>query len=239
MTVYVAQWTDFESARPWQSRCNDAELDMGMAITPEASDIAAREFDIVLRDGSTLHVRPVRPDDEPKLRVFFRSLSDESRWFRFFGGGGEHFLTEAARRSAFVDDGTFSLIATAESAGDIIGQALYVPTGDDHAEIALAVADAYQGRGLGTIFLGHLAAAARTPKLTAAASRRAMRRARRPRRPTARSPNGRESAQPYGRQLCIGDAASHMSRDPALAEVSKSDLRPMRLTCGAHTATLG
>jgi acetate---CoA ligase (ADP-forming) len=129
-------------------------------MTPETSDIAAREADIVLRDGSTLHVRPVRSDDVPALRAFFRGLSEESRWFRFFGGGGEHFLSDAARRSAAIDNGTFSLVATAGPAADIVGQALYVPTRADHAEIALAVADAYQGRGLGTIFLAHLAEAA-------------------------------------------------------------------------------
>jgi len=129
-------------------------------VTVQATEPSAREADIVLRDGSTLHVRPVRPDDEPALRAFFRGLSDESRWFRFFGGGGEHFIAEAARHSAVPDNGTFSLIATAGSAGDIVGQALYVPTRGDHAEIALAVADTYQGRGLGTIFLGHLAEAA-------------------------------------------------------------------------------
>lgn len=129
-------------------------------MTSIADEIPAREADIVLRDGSTLHVRPVRPNDVPALRAFFRRLSDESRWFRFFGGGGEHSLTEAARRSAAIDDGTFSLVATAGSAADIVGQALYIPTQADHAEIALAVADAYQGRGLGTIFLAHLAEAA-------------------------------------------------------------------------------
>jgi acetyl coenzyme A synthetase (ADP forming)-like protein len=121
---------------------------------------ALREADIVLRDGSTLHVRPVRADDEPGLRAFFRGLSDSSRWFRFFGGSGEHFLIDAARRSAVVDDGAFGLVATAGAAADIVGHAIYVPTRDDHAEVALAVADAYQGRGVGTLFLAHLAGTA-------------------------------------------------------------------------------
>ena len=71
------------------------------------SDLPAREADIVLRDGSTLHVRPVRAGDEQALQAFFRNLSDDSRWFRFFGGSGEHFLADAARRFATVDGGTF------------------------------------------------------------------------------------------------------------------------------------
>ena len=55
------------------------------------------EADIVLRDGSTVHVRPATPEDEPRLRAFLASLSDESRWFRFFSAGVN---LDAAARSA-------------------------------------------------------------------------------------------------------------------------------------------
>jgi hypothetical protein len=44
---------------------------------------AHREADVVLRDGSTLSVRPVRREDESRLRRFFDRLSEESRTFRF------------------------------------------------------------------------------------------------------------------------------------------------------------
>jgi len=121
---------------------------------------AARAADIVLRDGSTLHVRPVRPEDEPALRAFFGSLSEDSRWFRFFGGSGQSFLTDAARRFAAGNGGTVGLVATTGPAATIVGHAIYVPTGGDHAEIAIAVADAFHGKGLGTLFLAHLARAA-------------------------------------------------------------------------------
>jgi acetyl coenzyme A synthetase (ADP forming)-like protein len=122
------------------------------------SAAAAREADIVLRDGSTLHVRPVRAEDERALRTFLGALSEDSRWFRFFGGGGESFLADAARRFTAVDGDTFSLVAT--GGPGIVGHAIYVPTRADRAEIAIAVADAYHGRGLGTLFLAHLAGAA-------------------------------------------------------------------------------
>ncbi|MBI4390971.1 MAG: hypothetical protein HY575_03735, partial [candidate division NC10 bacterium] len=36
---------------------------------------AYREADVVLRDGSTVHLRPIRPDDEERLLSFFRTLS--------------------------------------------------------------------------------------------------------------------------------------------------------------------
>ncbi|MGH9880694.1 MAG: hypothetical protein ACRD6N_04600, partial [Pyrinomonadaceae bacterium] len=42
--------------------------------------LAHREGDVVLRDGSTVRVRVMRPDDEQSLFTLFKSLSDESRW---------------------------------------------------------------------------------------------------------------------------------------------------------------
>ena len=39
----------------------------------------------MLRDGSTVHVRPVRPDDAESIRAFLETLSPESIAFRFFG----------------------------------------------------------------------------------------------------------------------------------------------------------
>src|SRR5919201_966485 len=44
------------------------------------------EADVALRDGSTVHVQPVRPADEDALGEFLASLSIDSRWLRFFGG---------------------------------------------------------------------------------------------------------------------------------------------------------
>jgi hypothetical protein len=41
--------------------------------------------DVVLRDGATAHLRPARRDDRAALREFYRQLSPESRYFRFFG----------------------------------------------------------------------------------------------------------------------------------------------------------
>jgi hypothetical protein len=40
---------------------------------------------VVLRDGSTVHVRPVRTDDETAIRAFLERISPESIAFRFFG----------------------------------------------------------------------------------------------------------------------------------------------------------
>jgi acetate---CoA ligase (ADP-forming) len=118
------------------------------------------ETDVVLRDGSTVHVRPVRAADRDGLLAFLEALSPESRLFRFFSGGGD--LDRVAAWAADVDyGGRLGLVATAGPEGRIVAHAVYVDMGGGHAEVAFAVADELQGHGLATILLAHLAAAAR------------------------------------------------------------------------------
>ncbi len=126
---------------------------------------AHRAADVVLRDGSTLHVRPVRPDDERGLRAFFEGLSPRSRWFRFFSAGVR---TPALARQALDVDyhDRFGLVATRGAEGEIVANAAYSRTGPERAEVAFAIADDLQGKGLGTILLAHLAAAAKDAGVT-------------------------------------------------------------------------
>ena len=42
------------------------------------------EADVVLSDGATAHVRPIRPDDADRLVAFYARVSDESKYYRFF-----------------------------------------------------------------------------------------------------------------------------------------------------------
>ena len=114
----------------------------------------------MLRDGSTLAVRPIRPEDEADLARFFTDLSMESRVFRFFMAIAN--ADALAKKLVDVDHRTrYGLVAVAGAERQIIGHAMYVETGPRKAELALAVADVYQGRGLGTILLGQLAEAAK------------------------------------------------------------------------------
>jgi len=120
---------------------------------------AHRESTVVLRDGSTLTVRPIRGEDQADLSRFFKELSLESRIFRFFAAVSD--ADSYLRRMLDVDYATrYGLVAVGGPAHAIVGHAMYVATGPAQAELALAVADAYQGRGLGTILLGQLAEAA-------------------------------------------------------------------------------
>lgn len=120
---------------------------------------AHREATVVLRDGSTVTVRPIRADDEAELAAFYGGLSMESRVLRFFAAIAN--TDETARKMMQVDyRSRYGLVALAGVGGDIIGHAMYIEMSPRKAELALAVADAYQGRGLGTILLGQLAEAA-------------------------------------------------------------------------------
>jgi len=112
------------------------------------------EADVALRDGSTAHFRPVRPEDREAIRGFLAALSPESRALRFFSAAAD--LEWVAERMSAVDyRDRFGLLATLESR--VVAHAVYLRTGPDRAEVALAVADELQGHGLGTLLVGQLA----------------------------------------------------------------------------------
>jgi acetyl coenzyme A synthetase (ADP forming)-like protein len=133
-----------------------------------ASALAERtlaDTDVALRDGSTVRVRPVTPDDEPSIATFLEGLSEQSRLLRFFSAGAN--LRGQAHRFADVDGvSAYGLVATLGAAGEIVGHAGYVCDGHEAAEVAFAIADAVQGRGLATTLLAHLAAHASAQQIT-------------------------------------------------------------------------
>ena len=110
--------------------------------------------DVVLRDGSTVHVRPTVADDVEAAATFLDGLSPEAHWFRFLGGG-----MSALRAARWLIGHGVGLVATAGVDGhDVVAHACFVPEPNgERAELAFAVADAWQGRGIGTLMLAHLA----------------------------------------------------------------------------------
>jgi RimJ/RimL family protein N-acetyltransferase len=123
--------------------------------------VGSREVDVVPRDGSTVHVCPAKPSDAPAVELLLQGLSDRSRWLRFFSAFPD--LARAARWATEVDnDRRYGLVATVERDGRVVGHAGLERESDhpERAEVALEIADALQGKGLGTALLCQLAQAA-------------------------------------------------------------------------------
>jgi len=131
------------------------------------SDYPARyESDILLRDGSSLHLRPIKPDDVNALLEFHKRLSPRSVYFRFFSPLPE-LSEERARELTSVDyHDTFALIG--ELGGRLVGVARYyrAEKAPDRAEVAFLIEDALQGRGIATRMLERLAEIAREKGIT-------------------------------------------------------------------------
>ncbi len=112
-----------------------------------------------LRDGSALAIRAQRPTDGEGLQGALGRMADESIQLRFFAP--KRYFSE--RELAFFLDIDFvqQVALVAEYGGTIVGGCRYIMTGPDVAEVAFAVADDWQGRGLGRILLQRLAGIAR------------------------------------------------------------------------------
>jgi len=114
--------------------------------------------DVVLRDGSTVHVRPGVPQDADLLTAFFARLSDESRYLRFASAAVDH--AAWARHALEQAPGRLALLALTGSPPAVVALGELALIDDEHAEVAFAVDDDRRGEGLATILLAHLAEAA-------------------------------------------------------------------------------
>jgi acetate---CoA ligase (ADP-forming) len=117
--------------------------------------------DIILRDGSTLRLRAPVPGDAEALEAFFSGLSERSFYLRFHGlRRVDHALVEHFGAPNWHDCGVLVGVA---GGGRIVAVAEFMRLRDEtSAEVAFAVADHLQGRGIGTRLLEQLAARAAT-----------------------------------------------------------------------------
>lgn len=120
--------------------------------------VAQAVSDVVLRDGSTMRFRPPGVADADALLDFFRGLSDRSLYLRFHGHPSvDARLVQPVLEPDWVERG--ALVGTKDDL--VVALASYVRLRDAHAaEVAFAVADEFQGRGIATRLLERLASLA-------------------------------------------------------------------------------
>jgi acetyl coenzyme A synthetase (ADP forming)-like protein len=138
----------------------------GPAVARDADAMTSDRHEVILRDGGSLLLRPIRPDDKARLQDHMSRLGEQSRRHRFFGQKKE--LSDAELVHLTETDGVdhIALVAVSQPGGheriEGVGRCFVLPgSAPLAAEAAFAVADAIQGRGVGTVLLEHLARAAR------------------------------------------------------------------------------
>ncbi|WP_242332920.1 MULTISPECIES: bifunctional acetate--CoA ligase family protein/GNAT family N-acetyltransferase [Anaeromyxobacter] len=131
-----------------------------MAIHPYPTDVGARWQ---LPGGVTVSVRPIRPEDAEMEASFVRNLSDNARHFRFMIALKELTREMLIRFTQIDYDRELALVALVEREGKEtqIAVARFIKADPETAHVAIVVADAWQGKGIGARLLRMLIAAAR------------------------------------------------------------------------------
>lgn len=118
---------------------------------------------VKLAGGPPVPIRPIRPDDAPRLQRFHEHLSRQTIYYRFFGAK-PHLGDALSHRFAEVDGvDRYAIIALdPDDQDEIVGMAHFDRgPGADEAELAIVVADRFHGSGLGRKLLDLVIDAAR------------------------------------------------------------------------------
>jgi acetyltransferase len=110
--------------------------------------------------GVEVMIRPIRPEDEPLMVEFHKTLSDRSVQLRYFGllSLEERIVHERLRRVCFIDyDREIALVVDLkrrDGTHQILGVGRLIKEhGTDEAEFAVLISDPWQGKGLGSDLL--------------------------------------------------------------------------------------
>lgn len=125
-----------------------------------------RVANVLLADGTAVRLRPITPADADALVALHARFSERTRYLRFFSPY-PRIPARDLRRFVTVDHHDREAL-TAEINGQLVAVGRYerLGAGAEEAEVAFEVEDAHQGRGIGSVLLEHLAAAASTARIT-------------------------------------------------------------------------
>jgi RimJ/RimL family protein N-acetyltransferase len=126
----------------------------------EAADYSAVEH---LRDGRPIEIRALRPDDRAEMLAAVGRTSTQSLQRRFFAPKKGFSEQELAFFLNIDFESHVALVAQIDEdkSPAIVGGGRYIVVRPGQAEIAFVVVDTYQGQGIGTILMRHLAVLAR------------------------------------------------------------------------------
>jgi acetyltransferase len=130
-----------------------------LSISPYPKELIASDK---LADGTALRLRPVRPEDEPRLIELTRHMSAEDLRTRFFTPMKSMTHQLAARLSQIDYDREMALIAEITDGSAVLGVARFAADPDNRrAEFAVAVRSDWKRRGLGRLLMTRLVEVAR------------------------------------------------------------------------------
>jgi RimJ/RimL family protein N-acetyltransferase len=110
-----------------------------------------------LPSGEEVHVRPVRISDEGALQHLLYQLSDESTFLRFFGHSHRHPQREVLRMVEIDDACSIALVASLPDTEELLGIARAdMDPRSGAGELGLSVAEAWQGKRIGSLLLEQL-----------------------------------------------------------------------------------
>jgi len=113
--------------------------------------------EVLLSDGGIATLRPLRIEDAAAVRSLHERVSEQTIWLRFFSVSRR--TAERYVEHLMTDQDVLALVAVC--GGEVVGLATAEPVDVRVAEVAFLVDDTQSGRGLGSLLLEHLAAAAR------------------------------------------------------------------------------
>ena len=135
---------------------------------PDRPGAATAARTVELRDGARIHVRPITPEDKPRLLRGFARLGRESVYQRFLSPLTELRPMDLVYLTELDHHDHEALIALDERSGEAVAVARYVRSAADprRAEFAVTVVDDWQRRGVGTVLIRRLAERAREEGVT-------------------------------------------------------------------------